>query len=53
MRKKIVNINFDQEPLEALDRFVEKLKASGEETNRSKVARRLIKTALVIEESRS
>ena len=53
MRKKIVNINFDQEPLEALDRFVAQLKASGEETNRSKVARRLIKTALVIEESRS
>ncbi len=51
-RRKIVNLNLDPELLESLDRLVESRRAQGQDTNRSRIARELLKTALRLEEIR-
>jgi metal-responsive CopG/Arc/MetJ family transcriptional regulator len=51
-RRKIVNLNLDPELLERLDQLVESRRSAGHETNRSKVARELLTTALRLEEIR-
>jgi metal-responsive CopG/Arc/MetJ family transcriptional regulator len=51
-RRLIVNLNLDPELLERLDQLVKTRRSAGQETNRSKVARELLNTALRLEEVR-
>jgi len=51
-RKKVINFYIDEELSARLDALVTSRLKKGEETNRSKVVRELLKTALRLEEIR-